>query len=239
MVNKNRQDSPELISYYQLRRAIGFIGLALPFALMIGEMIVKRLFPDARGPQNSMSEYYYTAMRGVFVGSLCAIGVFLGAYRGYDERKDRIAGWIACICAVGVALVPVSPDQNYPDWRQYLGWAHYTFAATLFATLGYYCLALFTMHKPTDEPEPKKKPTPEKKQRNLVYVVCGWTIYSCIGVIAVFEVLFLNPWSPFLSPTMIGWAPVYWLEAVAVVAFGVSWLIKGELVLADGENMPT
>src|SRR5437762_6815614 len=121
MANKGNEDSPELISYYQLRRAIGFIGLALPFALMLGEMIVKRLFPDARGPQNSMSEYFYTSMRGVFVGSLCAIGVFLGAYRGYDEPKDRIAGWIACICAVGVTLVPVSPDPNYLDWRQFMG----------------------------------------------------------------------------------------------------------------------
>ena len=33
-------------------------------------------------------------------------------------------------------------------------------------------------------------------------------------------------------------APVYWLEAIAVVAFGISWLIKGEFILADGENMP-
>ena len=104
MTNKDRPDPPELISYYQLRRAIGFIGVALPFALMAGEMIVKWLYPDARGPRHSMSEYFYTAMRGVFVGSLCAIGVFLGAYRGYNELRDRVAGWIACICAIGVAM---------------------------------------------------------------------------------------------------------------------------------------
>ena len=100
MTSENKHDPPELISYYQLRRAIGFIGLGLPFALMIGEMIVKWLFPEARGTRHSMSEYYYTAMRGVFVGSLCAIGVFLGAYRGYEELRDRVAGWIACIGAI-------------------------------------------------------------------------------------------------------------------------------------------
>jgi len=27
--------------------------------------------------------------------------------------------------------------------------------------------------------------------------------------------------------------PVFWLEAVADVAFGVSWLVKGEAILAD------
>lgn len=237
MSGKQNGDSPELISYYQLRRAVGFIGLALPFALMLGEMIVKRLFPDARGPQNSMSEYFYTSMRGIFVGSLCAIGVFLGAYRGYDERKDRIAGWVACICAIGVALVPVSPEPNYTDWRQFMGLLHYLFAATLFGTLGYFCLSLFTMHKPTGKAATKKM-TPEKKQRNRVYVACGWTIYACIFAIAISEGLFLNPWSPLRSEYVIALAPVYWLEAVAVVAFGISWLVKGELVLSDGKNMP-
>jgi len=238
MATKDKHDSPELISYYQLRRAIGFIGICLPFALMLGEMIVKWLYPEARGPRHSMSEYFYTTMRGVFVGSLCSIGVFLGAYRGYNDRKDRIAGWIACICAIGVALVPVSPDPNYGDWRQYMGLVHYLFAATLFGTLGYFCLALFTMHGSSDDPRPKSSMTPEKRQRNVVYMVCGWTIYGCIVTIAMFEILFLNDWSPFRNERILSLAPVYWLEALAVVAFGASWLIKGEFILADGENMP-
>jgi hypothetical protein len=27
--------------------------------------------------------------------------------------------------------------------------------------------------------------------------------------------------------------PVFWLESLAVVAFGVSWLTKGEMILKD------
>ncbi len=27
--------------------------------------------------------------------------------------------------------------------------------------------------------------------------------------------------------------PVFWLEAIAIVAFGISWLIKGETLLKD------
>jgi len=27
--------------------------------------------------------------------------------------------------------------------------------------------------------------------------------------------------------------PVYWLEAIAIVAFGVSWFVKGESILKD------
>jgi hypothetical protein len=29
-------------------------------------------------------------------------------------------------------------------------------------------------------------------------------------------------------------APVFWFEGLAVVAFGVSWLTKGEAILKDG-----
>jgi hypothetical protein len=235
MTSQADTNPPEVISYYQLRVAIGVIGIALPFALMIGESIVKFLFPDARGPQHSMSEYFYTSMRGVFVGSLCAIGVFMGSYRGYD-RRDRVAGWFACICAIGVALFPVNPIPNYPDWRHFIGVAHYAFAATLFSTLGYFCLALFTMHKPRDAKTPAKPMTAEKKQRNLVYKVCGLTIFSCIAGIAISQLLFLNDWSPFKNDLIINLAPVYWLEALAVVSFGLSWLVKGELILRDDSN---
>jgi len=30
-----------------------------------------------------------------------------------------------------------------------------------------------------------------------------------------------------------GYKPVFWLEATAVVAFGISWLTKGEAILKD------
>src|SRR5437868_6472251 len=81
----------------------------------------------------------------------CAIGVFLGAYRGYEFR-DRVAGWIACVCAIGVALCPVNPsaeyyalfhyaeDPNGHSWRWSLGLMHYAFALGMFSTLAYFCL---------------------------------------------------------------------------------------------------
>ena len=31
-------------------------------------------------------------------------------------------------------------------------------------------------------------------------------------------------------------APRFWLEAIAIVAFGVSWLTKGEAILKDQET---
>jgi hypothetical protein len=32
---------------------------------------------------------------------------------------------------------------------------------------------------------------------------------------------------------LLKFSPLFWLEAVAVFAFGVSWLTKGEVILAD------
>lgn len=49
----------------------------------------------------------YTGMRDVFVGALCAIAVFLRSYRGYD-RRDHIAGNLACVFAAGDDRVPVA-----------------------------------------------------------------------------------------------------------------------------------
>ncbi len=225
--------TPGVIDSKDLMIAIGVIGIALPFVLALGTAVLRWVAPASAGFAYSISGYYYTGMRNVFVGSLCAIGVFLGAYCGY-ERKDRIAGNFACVFAIGVALFPTSPDPNFDDPRQFIGIAHYLFAASLFVTLAYFCLCLFTMTHPTGSPEPDEPLTPEKKKENAVYRASGWTIIACIALIVICEGLFLNDWSPMKSDLVKGLYPVYWLEAVAVVSFGISWLTKSKSVF--GEN---
>src|SRR6478752_8257457 len=94
-----------VISYIGLRRSIGVIGIALPFVLSIGALV---LFGS--GLQSSISSYYYTGMRGVFVGSMCAVGVFLLSYRfGW---WDSVLGGLAGVCAIGLALFPTAPDGD-------------------------------------------------------------------------------------------------------------------------------
>jgi hypothetical protein len=86
------------LSYLSLRRMIGIIGIALPFVLIFGRMIL-----ESPGILNSISGYYYSVMRGVFVGSLWAVGIFLLSYRGYN-RSDDTAGDVAYVAAIGVSL---------------------------------------------------------------------------------------------------------------------------------------
>jgi len=222
------QPSPLIISYLGLRKAVGFIGLGLPFVLVFGG----KAFPDAPWFQYSISDYYYTGMRNVFVGSLCSIGVFLITYRGYDIR-DRIAGALAAVFAIGVALFPTTPEvmteahMSITAAQTIFDRIHLASAALLFSTLAYFSLALFT------KSDPVQPMTMQKKKRNGVYIVCGVLILACIVLIALSEWLFLNSYSPFENPNIKELHPVFWLESAAVIAFGTSWLTKGEAILAD------
>ena len=174
------------------------------------------------GIESSISHYYHTEMRDVFVGSLWAIGVFLFSYRGYD-RRDEIAGNLACIFAIGVALFPTEPEINPTPRDGVLSALHFASAAAFFLTNAYFSLVLFRKSNPT------KPPTPAKRKRNLVYTICGYTILACLVLIAVAK-------SALSDSLLKGLDLVFWLESVAVVAFGVSWLTKGEAILKDGET---
>lgn len=235
MVKKSKtpERNPSIIDPDSLMIVVGVLGIALPFVLAIGTVALRFLAPDSAGFASSISGYYYTGMGNVFVGSLCAIGVCLGAYCGYED-KDRIAGNFASVFAIGVGLFPTSPDGTPTDSQVYVGWIHYFFAAALFITLAYFCLGLFTMTHPTGTPEPKEPLTPEKKKENTVYRISGWTILACILLIGICHFVFLNDKSSMKSEFIKGLYPVYWFEAIAVVSFGFSWLTKSKAVF--GEN---
>ncbi len=202
-----------VLSYLGLRKAIGVIGITLPFVLAIGKIIL-----TGPGIQSSISAYYYTIMRDVFVGMLCANAVFLMSYKGY-EKVDEIAGKLAMAFALGVALLPTTPT-NPSAIEIFIGKIHVISALSFFLVLAFFALVLF---KKTN---PKKKPTPQKLIRNIVYTICGYGILLCIMlIILVFQL-------PSDVP-ILGNSPVFWLESIAIVLFGVSWFVKGEAILKD------
>lgn len=93
-------DTSLLIGYLNLRRAVGALGLLLPALLMA-----------TAGQAPSLSDYYHTGARDLWVGAMCTIGVMLFFYNGYD-RGDRVCSAIAGAAAVAVALVPVGGTTN-------------------------------------------------------------------------------------------------------------------------------
>ncbi len=195
---------PEVLSYHALRRAVGWIALLLPGVLAgVGWAFSHHL-------EASISAYYWTSMRDIFVGSLCAVGLFQFCCVGYD-RWDEIGAWITAISAVGVAWFPVPREEGHIS-------AHYVFAAILFVTLALFCLLLFP--KST-----KQKLTVQKIYRNRIFYVCGWTILASIiamlGLSAA-KIKYLGP----LGAT-------FCFETVSLFAFGVAWLAKGQTFLRD------
>ncbi|MEW1955241.1 hypothetical protein [Terrabacter sp. NPDC080008] len=57
----------------------------------------------------SISAYYYTPARGIFVGALCALGANLIAYKGHSAEEDVLLNFSGLMAFV-VALVPTEPD---------------------------------------------------------------------------------------------------------------------------------
>lgn len=225
-----------------LRRAVGVVALALPFALLVGGNLRALLLHGDVGGQGgwverSISAYFHTGMREVFVGSLSAIAVFLVCYKGY-ERRDDLAANLAGLCALVVALFPTherpqaathggapAPDSvtlfSGPAGAdpEFVSKVHFAAAALFFVTLAVMSLYLFTRSD-------QVTPTPQKRLRNKVYVTCGVTILVCIALIAAGKLGFDEQ---FEAQTRF----VFWLESVAVIAFGFSWLTKAEFVFKD------
>lgn len=209
MGNNNAGDRI-LVSYLTLRRVVGILGILLPVLLVV----VSSLAHSRLEIQDSISNYYGTEMRDIFVGVLFVVGLFLFAYRGY-ERKDDIAGDLACLFALGVALFPSTSAS------QAIQTVHFISAAALFIVLSYFSLFLFTK---TD----KDVLPPPKKRRNVIYKICGVIMLVCIVSIALYYALLQNT-------SVAAIKPVFWLESLALWVFGISWLIKGETLLKDAQ----
>jgi Mn2+/Fe2+ NRAMP family transporter len=225
MTTQSSDDNQHLvISYLTLRKAVGILGMVLPFLLIFGYLLFdkKCTFPP------SISHFYYTAMGDWFVGTLSGVALFLFCYNGHDEG-DKVAAKIAATFALLVALFPTD-FGSYADMEcsritdgedKFSNIVHYVSACILFATFAFFSLIQFTKSK---KPGPMGQP---KKNRNKVYRVCGWVIVVCI--VAISLVSFIDPLYEMLKP----YKPTFVLETVALLAFGFSWLVKGETFFKD------
>ena len=220
MKNKSEKESALVFSYLTLRKTIGLLGLALPVVLAVGGLLIF----DPPGLQRSISAYFYTNISQVFVGTLWAIGFFLLSYKGYG-RADAIAGDLGCIFAVGMTLFPTRPEIVVSSKDVLFGQIHLAFAALFFLTLIFFSVFLFT------KTDPSKTPSEKKLLRNRVYRACGYAMALCILLIVIYyrlppkNALLFEPYNP-----------VFWLEAIAIAAFGISWLTKGEAILKDEDE---
>jgi sterol desaturase/sphingolipid hydroxylase (fatty acid hydroxylase superfamily) len=102
-----------------------------------------------------------------------------------------------------------------------IGRWHLFFAVCFFITLAIFALVLF---RKTD---PNGKPTRQKQQRNVVYLICGITIVVCLALMILIHILPISSW---LQPFHV----IFWLESLGILTFGIAWFVKGETILKDG-----
>jgi hypothetical protein len=203
-----------------MRRLIGILGIALPIIIVFGGFIQSGFVI-----QGSLSGYYYTNMHDFFVGLLCGVSLFLLSYKGYEKIDDFVAN-MSGIFALGIIIFPTSmycgkvvkvgmflSDDNISEY------IHLTFGALFFLSLSFNSMYLFTKREP-------RGPSKEKKRRNIIYRFCGFVMILTILCMIIYT-LFLRD-TP-LSKIY----PVLILESIALVAFGISWLVKGNTLFKD------
>lgn len=201
---------PDDLSDQAHRQLIGYIGLVLPVLLIF--TTIWRDGMDLWKKLDSISAYYYTGAVTVFVGMLVSLALFLFTYRGYANtyhKYDRAAAVIAASAALGLALFPARVPEGFVAlkwWAPWLGVIHYISAVVLLLMFAVFALWLFRV---TPDSQPAG---PARKWRDQVYLICGIAILVCIV------------WA--------GWdgmhhRPIFWPESFALVAFSISWLVKG------------
>lgn len=200
--------SGQIYSYRALRKTVGWIGILLPFVLMSGAALIF----DGDCPLITISQYYYSGMHDVLVGSICAISLFMFFYRGYDKWDDLL-GNLTGLAALCVALFPTSEDGS-PSLSNSI---HFFSAIVFFICLTIFSLVLFTRGG--------SKPTSAKKKRNRIYRLCSYTMIACLITIPVY---FRIAGSNSQKSTF-----VFWAETLALAAFGISWLTKGGAIHPD------
>ncbi len=210
-----------LRSFLLMRTLIGVMGILLPVTLLIGDGF---LFEGGK-PRGSLSAYYYSGMRDIFVSCLCVTAFFLIFYKFFERNLENTLSAVAGIAAVGVALfatgrpgggaVPTSPLQDKLG-EALVQQVHYVCAATFILCLGVisYFFGRREGARSQRRDGHRARFTPEFWR--TFHYACAAGIAVAVAYIALTEVF--------------GWPDAYSLiigETVAVLCFGASWLAKG------------
>jgi hypothetical protein len=229
---RDRERSAYLRSFLFLRLLIGANGTLLPFTLILVSHPVLGDEPFVRG---SLSAYYYSGVRDLFVGSLCATALFLIAYKVVERNLDNTMSTVAGLAAIGVALFPtgrpegtslaLTPLQNLLGEKTVQG-IHFGCAFAFIGALA----AISYFFGLREGNRPRRRPgytaLPPRFWRTF-----HW---SCAGLIVASVA--------FLAVTKLAGGmhhAMLYTEIVSTLAFGASWAAKGlELPVLLGRSRP-
>ena len=202
----------------RLASLVGYVAIGLPIILGVGGIALGEFRP-------SLSGFYYERilLGDVFVGSLVFIGTAMFASRGWSRKVADLAT-IAGLCAYLVALSPAAGwlvgEENTRIYQTATNIVHAAAAMVLFLVLAFFAFFVFTKVEPHQTGSDGEY-LRAKLIRNRIYRTTGTLILLALAMIAAGNELFPE-WAKAHRVT-------YWAEAVALVAFGVSWLVQGRV----------
>ncbi len=206
-------------TYLKLRTNVGILAVTLPVIVWLVHFILTK-----EGVLGSISAYYHTEMRNVFVGIFSVIGFFLLTYDPgfvnpkYRGKNDHRLGIWAGICAILVGIFPTAPNiEQLSLSDKWFDGIHLMAVSILLILLIYFSIWLFTLGDTSD---------PAKKKRNNVYVWSGVVMAICVLMMALYAGI--NMVNSEIISSLKVYNPIFWLEGVALIAFGTSWFVKGE-----------
>jgi hypothetical protein len=211
-------------SFLLLRVLVGALGIALPVVLVCGD----RWLRGEWALRASLSAYYHTGVRDVFVGVLCTIAAFLLTYMAFHYVWDNVLSIVAGLAALGVALCPTAgPEPLTPVQEKFgtddVSLVHLICAVTFILSLA--AISFLFGYREGRRPEATRV---RRVWWRCVHWLCGGVIVLAVGYVGL--------------TTSLDWHDehsVLYGEAVAAFAFGVSWLTKGtELRLLFGADRP-
>ena len=94
---------PYVRSYIFMRLCAAALGIAVPLVLVFAEPLAFDGQPFVRG---SLSAYYYSGARELFVGLIWAISVFLVTYKILEWSREALLSTAAGLAAIVVAVFP-------------------------------------------------------------------------------------------------------------------------------------
>jgi hypothetical protein len=211
-------NNPHLTTFMRLRKSIGFLAIAFPLILVL----YAKFFGNCTLIQPAVSDYYYSASGDIFVGVIFAISWFLIVYKGYD-RVDQWLTNSAGFCSILIGVLPTGQNTDidctvrYVTEYQWRTTAHNLLAVLFFLILAYMSYFQFTKSAGIM--------TAQKVDRNKVYRACAIIMVVALILIPVFSYFPVFP------------NVIFWMEWVALAAFGFSWLTKGGFILEDQMNI--
>jgi hypothetical protein len=214
-----------LWSYRRLRTLVGAVGIALPFVLVFVDMLA---FGEPL--RDSLSAYYYSGLRDVFVGALCATAAFLITYKVVEPGPDNWFSNAAGVAALVVALFPkrrIDPNGPLTPLQELVGedaaaTLHFTAGVTFIVALA--VISYFFGRRVVIDPAR----TPAAR------AVLSRLHFACAAIIGL-------ALAGYALTKLTGAFQTYALlvtEWVAVVAFGISWFASGPRFGASAAATP-